>query len=365
MADSVTVIRLKHISRFKDRHGHPRAYLRLPGRKPLALPGAPGSPEFMAAYNAAVAAEPPPAPGPKQPPPGTLDALAASYYRSHAFTDLRESTQATYRRIIEDLRGDHGAKPIRLLDPTRIAGLMAEKAEHRTAANHRLRILRHLMAHAVETKMLVTDPTAGVKRMKHRAKGYPTWSEADIALYEAHWPTGTRQRLALALLLYTAQRRSDVVRMGRQHVTGRMMWVRQLKTSTELEIPIHPALAAELAHVPTGQLVFLLTNEGANAKAFTPNGFYMRFTQWAQEAGVPPGRSPHGLRKACARRLAEAGATTHQIAAVTGHKNLAEVELYTRAANQRRMAVAGMAQIENFTSNPPGEALPTRRESGG
>ncbi len=346
MADPVTVVRLKHISRFRDRHGHQRAYLRLPGRKPVALPGDPGSTEFMAAYQAAIADVPPPAPAPKQPPPGTLDALAASYYRSSPFTDLRASTQATYRRIIEDLRAVHGDKPIRLLDPTRIAGLMAEKAAHRTAANHRLRILKHLMAHAIEAKMLVVDPTAGVKRMKHRAKGYPTWSEAEIAQYEAHWPSGTRQRLALALLLYTAQRRSDVVRMGRQHVTGRTMRVRQMKTSTELEIPIHAALATEIAQVPQGQLVFLLTHEGPDAKAFTAGGFYNRFVAWAQEAGVPPGRSPHGLRKACARRLAEAGATTHQIAAVTGHKNLAEVELYTRAANQKRMAVAGMARIK-------------------
>ena len=365
MAGSVTVVRLKHISKFKDRHGHPRAYLRRPGRKPVKLPGAPGSPEFMAAYQAAIAAEPPPPPGPKQPPAGTLDALAASYYRSPAFTDLRASTQATYRRIIEDLRASHGGKPVRLLDPTRIAGLMAEKATHRTAANHRLRILKHLMAHAIESKVLVADPTAGVKRLKHKAKGYATWSEADIAQYEARWPSGTRQRLALALLLYTAQRRSDVVRMGRQHVSGRMIRVRQVKTGTELEIPIHAALAAELAHVPQDQLVFLLTSEGADAKGFTPGGFYNRFIGWCQEAGIAAGLSPHGLRKACARRLAEAGATTHQIAAVTGHRNLAEVELYTRAANQARMAVAGMARIKNKASNPVGRKLPTRRESGG
>jgi integrase len=37
----------------------------------------------------------------------------------------------------------------------------------------------------------------------------------------------------------------------------------------------------------------------------------------------------HGLRKAAARPLAEAGCTTHEIAAITGHKTLSEVERYT------------------------------------
>jgi len=72
--------------------------------------------------------------------------------------------------------------------------------------------------------------------------------------------------------------------------------------------------------------------------AFTANGFYMRFKSWVAKAGLPLGLSPHGLRKAAARRLAEAGATEHQIAAVTGHKSLAEIQRYTKAANQARLA---------------------------
>lgn len=74
------------------------------------------------------------------------------------------------------------------------------------------------MRHAVEQHFRQDDPTRDVERLKERAQGTRTWSEADIAAYEAHWQPSTRQRLALALLLYTGQRRSDVVRMGRQHL---------------------------------------------------------------------------------------------------------------------------------------------------
>jgi integrase len=130
--------------------------------------------------------------------------------------------------------------------------------------------------------------------------------------------------------------------MGRQHLRGNAIEVRQVKTGQWLEVPLHAALAAELAQVPAGQLTFLLTEAGV---PFTPGGFYNRFDEWREAAGLPAGLSPHGLRKGCGRRLAEAGATAHQIMAVLGLRTLALAELYTRAADQKRLAVAGMAKI--------------------
>ena len=56
--------------------------------------------------------------------------------------------------------------------------------------------------------------------------------------------------------------------------------------------------------------------------------------------------SAHGLRKAAARRLAEAGCSEHEIAAITGHASLAELRVYTRAVNQKRLAVAAMAKVK-------------------
>jgi integrase len=153
---------------------------------------------------------------------------------------------------------------------------------------------------------------------------------------------GTRPRLALALLLYTAQRRSDVVRMGRQHLRGNRVEVRQAKTGATLLIPMHPELRRAIDAVPMDQLTFLMTEAG---KPFTVNGCYMRFVEWAAAAKLPKGCSPHGLRKAAARRLAEAGCTAHQIAAITGHRTLAEVARYTRAADQIRMADAAILRI--------------------
>ena len=76
-----------------------------------------------------------------------------------------------------------------------------------------------------------------------------------------------------------------------------------------------------------------------------------------RKAGLPPYCKAHGLRKAAARRLAEAGCSAHEIMAVMGHKTLSEVERYTRAAEQERLNAAAMAkQLENKkVANSPGQ----------
>lgn len=123
---------------------------------------------------------------------------------------------------------------------------------------------------------------------------------------------------------------------------GDLLEVRQQKTGARLLIPIHPHLAQELAVAPTSG-TFLQTPGG---KGYTANGFYMRFRDWRTAAELPEGLSPHGLRKAAARRLAEAGCSTHQIAAITGHATLAEVERYTRAVDQEKLARSAIERIK-------------------
>ena len=118
--------------------------------------------------------------------------------------------------------------------------------------------------------MIDSNPAIGVKRYKSWGEGFHTWSEDEIAKFEARHEIGTRARLAFALLLYTAQRRSDVVRMGWQHVTGDLIAVRQEKTGTALVVPIHPELSLALASVPRTNLQFLMTEKGA---PFTSAGF--------------------------------------------------------------------------------------------
>lgn len=198
------------------------------------------------------------------------------------------------------------------------------------------------MRFAVERGLRKDDPTLHIRKVRSSSTGFHSWTEEEIAAFVAHHKPGTRAHLALSLLLYTAQRRSDVIRMGWQHVRGEGIAVTQQKTKTPLVIPIHQDLQAALAATERKNMTFLVTAYG---KPFTAPGFTNWFRDCVREAKLPDGCSPHGLRKAASRRLAEAGCTAHQIMAITGHKSLKEVVVYTAAANQERLAKSAMATI--------------------
>ncbi|WP_338928995.1 tyrosine-type recombinase/integrase [Roseomonas mucosa] len=337
----MTSLRLPYIHRFRDRHGQMRHYFRKPGFARISLPGLPGSPGFLEAYQAAAAGHPLPI-GTAKELPGSLSALISAWYGSSDFKRLAPLSAATYRNILERLRAEHGDKPVARIEPKHIRRLVAARAETPTAANRLRQLLRQLMQYAVEDGWRKDDPTQGVRKVRHRSDGFHSWTEEEIAAFEAKWPLGTRARLALALLLYTGQRRGDVVRMGRQHVRNGAIEVVQGKTGARLAIPIHADLSAALAAYPSEHLTFLTTRGGAS---FSGPGFSNWFVKVTREAGLPKGCSPHGLRKAAARRLADAGCSSQQIKAFTGHTTLSEVERYTRAADQVRLAEVAVSRI--------------------
>jgi len=326
---------------FIDRHGKARWYFRRAGFKKVPLPGLPWSPEFMAAYEQALVGQPAPI-GAKRTIPGTLRALAVSYFASSAFRTARPSTQRIYRGVVDRLCAEHGDKRVALLQREHLIKLLAARAHTPGAANALRRSLRALMQHAVEIGMRADDPTRDVRKVPTaKGDGFHSWTEGELEQFERHHPVGSRARLAFALLLYTGQRRSDVARMGRQHINDGAICVRQVKTGREVWVPIHPALASIIAETPASNLTFLITDQG---RPYTVKGFGNWFHDQCRAAGLQ-GCSAHGLRKAAARRLAEAGCSTHEIAAITGHASLKEVARYTEAVDRRRLAVSAMAKI--------------------
>jgi integrase len=342
-----------YVQAFSDRHDKPRYYFRRPGFKLFALPGLPYSPEFMAAHAEAMAS----ASGGQieigaaRTVPGTINALSVAYFNSPAFKALSTSTQATYRGIVDNFRVEHGDKRVATLQGDHIARMMAAKAATPAAANNLLRMLRLIMRFAVLHGWRKGDPTTGLKALKMRAGGFYTWTEADIAAFEARHKIGTRARLAFGLLLYTAQRRSDVVVMGRQHIRrdgdGERLTIRQKKTGAVVEIPVIPELRTILDASPSNHLTFLVAS---GSKPFTAAGFGNWFREVCNQAGLSQ-CAAHGLRKAASRRLAEVGCTAHQIMAITGHKTLREVTRYTEAFDRRGQADVAMAKLGMRTSS--------------
>jgi integrase len=314
-------------------------YFRRPGAETIRLPDF-GTPEFEIAYQKALHGAAPEI-GSDRTLPGTLNAAIVSYYQSLAFRhNLAQSSQYMFRSYLERFREKYGNDRLATM-PAHFIVKMMDRMKPYEARNW-LKSMRALMQHAVSTDLCKTDPTRGVKLPKVKSDGIHAWSESEIEKFEAHHPIGTQARLAFALALYTGQRRSDLVRMGRQHVRNGEIEVRQKKTGAVLIIPIDDRLQSIIDATPGGHLTFLVRASGRPYRAVDLS---VQFRGWCDEAELPENCSVHGLRKAAARRFAEKGCSAHEIAAITGHRTLKEVERYTRSAEQAKLARQAMAKL--------------------
>jgi integrase len=329
----------KFVQAFIDRNGKPRFYFRRPGFKSLPLPGLPWSPQFMEVYEVALSGQPLQI-GAHRSKPGTVSTAIVGYYHDQSFLTLAPSTKRSLRGILERFRAEHGEKRIALLHRQHIINLLRTKK--RFAARHWLMAIRALMKYAVGIGMRGDNAAIDVKLPNLKTDGYHSWTEAEIEQFQACHGPGTKARLALALLLYTGQRRGDAIRIGRQHIRDGVVHIRQQKTGIELAIPIHQTLSAIIADTPANHLTLLTTKAG---RPFSAAGFGNWFRDRCDEAGLRH-CSAHGLRKAAARRLAEAGCTMHEIAAITGHASLSEIQRYTKAADQKRLALSAMGKAK-------------------
>jgi integrase len=291
----------------------------------------------MEAYQRAFAAAPS-AIGASRSKSGSVSAAIASYYGSPAFKALAPSSQGVRRAVLEAFRRDQGSLMMAAM-PKKFVATMLDGMKP-SAARNWLKAIRALVQHCIAIDLLKEDITLGI-RLRPSKGEFHTWSEDEISAFEATFAIGTRERLALALGLYTGQRRGDVIRMGRQHVRDGVMHVRQEKTNAVLAIPVHPELARVLVAVPATQLTFIQTLKGT---PFTGHAFSDWFGKACDAAGLDARCTFHGLRKAACRRLAEAGCSANEIAAISGHSTLKEVARYTRAVDQAKMARNAMAR---------------------
>jgi integrase len=293
---------------------------------------------------------------------GTVNAALVSYYQSSAFTSsLAKSTQGSRRAILELFRADHGDKRIALMHRTALQNILNGKTP--IVARNWRKALRGFIDHCFSLDMIKVDPLAGIKLAKmKKSSGHHTWTEEEVAQYEARHAPGTKARLALVLLIQTGHARSDVVRMGRQHIKSGKLSMRRQKTQVAFDIPVLPDLLAELElHPKTEQLAFLTTGYG---KPFAAAGFGNWFRERCNEAGLPH-CSAHGLRKAAAVRHALNGATAPELMAWFGWKTIGEAQRYIEEANRIQLAESAGAKIISGTGigKSKSQFAKTRRKS--
>ena len=278
-----------------------RLYFRRRGSPRIALTGEYGSDEFHAAYARALHGEAGEDIRPKieRAGNGTIAALIVSYKQDAAFTGLRETSKAGYLSRLDAIRREHGHRSVKGLTLERIEIMLAAYDDRPAAKLDTLKKLRILIKHAMKKKWIGADPTAGIKRAK--IGEVRSWTDDEIRQYENHWPIGTEQRTAFALMQFTGQRRSDVPRMTWQDIsrrTGRIK-VHQQKTGVKIEVPLHQNLREVLEKTRHNHVTIVNTEFG---KQFTVDGFSSFMRDAIKAAGLPLDCQPHGLRKTMGRR---------------------------------------------------------------
>lgn len=332
-----------YLHRKITRHGNVAWYFwRGEGHKRVRIRGDYGSNEFLAAYMEAFAGH---APAPVVRIRETPDSLAWLIGRFRETSDWSSMSEATrrqreniFRRAIEA----SGERPYRSMTIESVSATVDKMKDRPSAANNFLATFRQLFAWAIRVRLAETDPTSQVKYLRRpRTGGFRQWTEEEIAQFERRWPIGTRERLALAVLLYTGLRRGDAARLGRQHIRhGRIIIITE-KTGEMVSMPVAPALAEIIKASQIGGLALV-----ANTRTGEPmakEAFSNWFKRAAKAAGVPG--NCHGLRKAAATRLAEAGATIPEMNAVFGWRGTAMASLYTEKANREILADNAAAKM--------------------
>lgn len=347
------VITLRYLTSTTNSAGQTYVYFRRGHGPRIPMPAVPrDDPAFLRAYAAALAGE---APKPLRSAPGTVAALAEAALRSDRAKLASASYRAMLRRHVDAIRERAGAAPVRGLREKHIRADLAQADN----ATDRLKAWRFLTRHGIEAGMLDSDPAATIRLAARDSDGHPPWTADDVARFRARWPVGTTARAAMELLHWTGARIGDAVLIGPQMVRGGVLTYRQGKTAAPAHCPWScplPAYAADMAAdraamlaaiAPfTGHLTFL----AAYGRTRSSKALGGLIREAAAAAGLD-GKSAHGLRKARAVALAEAGATVHQIVAWTGHQTLKEAERYTKAADRRR-AVMGQEQEQNTPNTP-------------
>jgi integrase len=273
--------------------------------------------------------------------PRSFDVLIIRYLNSAEFNFHAASTQTVYRRILDNFRSKYGDLSVKALQRRQIRLIMDKMSGSPNSANRLLSLLSILLDLALELEWVDQNHARTIRKIKIKSKGFIPWTEEELQKFITTYPSGSRERLALYLYLYTGQRGCDVVRMSRADIKDGKISVVQQKTGEKLLIPLHPVLQSELS-LHKGKMTLILTEYG---RSFSVKGFQQWFAKSARRAGIF-NRTGHGMRKVTATKLAEAGCTALQIQAVTGHRTLSEVARYTKSANQPKLAGTAIATME-------------------
>lgn len=338
--------RYQYVQKHVTRHDTVVWYFRIGKGPRTRLPGEYASKEFVEAWKKLIAGGTIETHAPAK---HTLQWLVNKYEESAAFKGLKSSTQTNRRNILKVVCKTGGNLLISQITRATIASGRDRRGDTPHAAINFMKVMGYLFEWAVDAGYMRENPAKGVKRPKVKTDGFTPWTEEDvIKFYKKHGP-GTQARLAMEMILFTGLRRSDVWKIGPQHIKDDAIEIKATKNDAELYIPLHPILKESLSRVQTGHLAYFVTEK--HQRPFkSKESFGNWFGDRCAEAGVSS--RAHGIRKTVAQQLAEAGGSNSELKALFGWSSDAMAALYTRNADKRKLSASAAKKLNENDLSP-------------
>lgn len=334
-------------------------YVRLDRKSPrIRIRGDYGSPEFMKAYRAAISGEI--APKARAMGDGTLEWLVDRWKVSSDWNLAAPATKRQRENYLRHILEKSGDVDFAAITEDDIRAGMERRQATPFAADNFLKLMRALFKWAKEARHVTVDPTLQVMPFNRKTEGFTPWTAADVALYRARWPLGTRERVAGEILFNTGLRRSDVVRLGRQHVKDGVATIKTFKGGVTVHLPLMPALLEAIEAGPVGDLAFAVSSRGT---PWAKEAFTNWFREVCDAAGIAKGKSAHGIRKLLATTIAEDGASERELMAFFGWKTNAQSLDYTKDIDNKRLALGVALRLmgdesDGSTGTKRGRSIP-------
>ena len=314
------------------------------------LEGKPGSPIFVASYNAAHDAR-------KVLPEGTMHALVAAYRQSSEFKGRAESSKRSYRYYLALIEAEFGDMSLKALQDPRARGEFKAWRDGMAAtprkADYAWAVLARVLAVAKDRGKIAVNVCERGGRIYAGSRKDVIWTEDQVAAFAAIAPPHLRRVMNLAL--WTGQRQGDLLAMKWDAYDGRYVRVQQAKTGARVAVPVHATLRSELEGTTDRAGTILKTTDGT---PWTSSGFRASWRKACAKAGVT-GVTFHDMRGTAVVALALSGCTVPEIASITGH-SLADAEAILNKhylGRDVRLAEAAMAKREAHEKR---DATPTR-----
>lgn len=262
----------------------------------------------------------------------TVPALIDLYQRSPKFDRLADGSRRAYGVYLRQFAEEFPTAPAGKIERRDVVRIVDKRAKTPGAANMLLRTIGALYAWARNRGHVANEPTRDIDALD--IGEHQPWPQAlvDAALASSV----DRVRLAVHLLLYTAQRIGDVCRMRWADIEAGTIHVRQQKTGRELVIPLHAKLVAELARHPKSLGTIL-------PGPTSPQTLRHALKAFAAKRGHQV--VPHGLRKNAVNALLESGCSVAETAAISG-QSLQMVEFYAKGRAQKALGSAAILKWE-------------------